>query len=507
MAGFGDIREVLQHNPSHETWQLLTQGLLGWFGSEPLPEVVEYCKGHLSRWPDDLPTFAPTHWFKQDAEAIAKSPLTPLFVYAGSERTSFYIDAARETLTGQKKLAIPKFLKSTDLGDMRWRTGEVLDEDDRKRLIVWMREGALHFNDPTLEHMRQFLNDEDCQRWSSKIYKAWKADGEKSAHKWAFLQVAFFGKLDDISMDQYTAQSMSSSGRSARVQQFMEIQAYWGARDHMTSLGEIVMEMSPHYSAHSKAAALFAQAAKEQGLSSKSFLDRGTDYFAPQIEGLFDPDLGEVAASAKEAMVSQIELPVWKIRASIASGNTSLCGLIFSQGNLPFRFDEAGNGLDAKGKEVIVKDIEYACVAHPATIGSRKLGTWSKAMDAIDHEAPFAQLDHPCYSKKDKLLPDGAVDITNGDFFTRPGDVGDNGFAYDVLCIPRGRGWWFDVDVNFSVSLSDGTIYEDELPLRIDDVSVQPRFGDKKSLKSAAMHSEIVRSWRAILDVALGEVE
>ena len=49
---------------------------------------------------------------------------------------------------------------------------------------------------------------------------------------------------------------------------------------------------------HSKAAALFAQAAKEQGLSSKSFLDRGTDYFAPQIEGLFDPDLGEVAASA-----------------------------------------------------------------------------------------------------------------------------------------------------------------------------------------------------------------
>ena len=507
MAGFGDIREILQHNPSHETWRLLTRGLLDWFGSEPLPEVVEYCKGHLSRWPEDLPTFAPTHWFKQDAEVIGKSPLTALFVFAGSERTSFYVDAAKSTLAGHKKLKVPKFLSGTDLGDMRWRTGEVLDEDDRKRLIVWMRESAGDFDDPGLERMRQFLDDEDCQRWSQAIYEAWKNDGEKSPHKWAFLQVAFFGKLDDIEMDQYRAQSMSSSGRSARVQQIMEIQSYWGSREHMTSLGEVVMEMSPHYSAHGKAAALFAQAAKEQGLSSKSFLDRCTGYYASQIDELLDPDLGLVRSAAKSAMVLQIELPIWKIRASITSGNTALCGLVFSQGKLPFRFDEEGQAFDDKGREVIIKDIEYACVAHPATIGVRKLKSWQKAMDALDHEPPFAQLDHPCFSKKDAFMPDGAAEITNGYFFTHAGDEGDNGFAYDVWCIPGRRGWWFEVDVNFSISLSDGSIYNDASePLRIENVEAISRFADgKKWLFTAAIHSEAVRSWREILATALEE--
>ena len=393
MANFGDVRALLQGAPSEAMWHELGQALLGWYGQEPLPIVLDYCRDHVRRWPESLPTFAPNSWFKRRAQVIQADPITPFFLFALLERTPRWLAWARQELATHKPLATPKFLDEKALGVIRWRDGQALDAADTRRLIVMLRE--LHeLGAQRQERVRQLLHDADCQRVSRVIAKAWTEAGEPSAHRWALLQIATMGRDEDVRLSATTMERMASRGRHVRAKQLMELRASFGTQEALDELGRFVVWGGLRLKTRQHAAALLGRHAQDHRLSVEAFIERRV-----QLHGSLASAPDELALQLHEAMIIQRAFPWWRLRASQADLAQLPTVLWAIDGGPLLRFGPQGP-LDLANQPLTLADGDLLRVLHPAD---------RRAPPGPDPEgSPFAQLDRPVYTAHEALVRPGS---------------------------------------------------------------------------------------------------
>lgn len=468
MGNFGDVRAVLQGAPSEETWAKLVDELDQWYGREPLEMVLEYCSDHVSSWPAELPTFAPVGWYKRDLEVVRASPITAFFEDAVIGRTSYWLDWGAELLASKKALKIPKFMQGARLGEMKWRTGVALGDAQRRQLVVLMRE----FKQPgvaQLERMRQLLDDEDCQRWSSAIYDAWTLAGEASSHRWSLFQVAAFGHEHQLDFDARVMSVMVSSGRHARVKQYMDVNAAIGTPTCIDVIGQFAVYADLRLTTRNHAIKLLEPMAASRSLDLEAFIARRLDIhdrivWEPEVWE--DPSLGgdetgrSLASALEHAMIIERAFPWWRIRdhADLLAKQPAVVWRVGQGRHVRFSPDGA---VDAYGASVELEDADLPRVAHPVRMAHETLDAWKTSLDALGIQAPFMQLDRPVFRRDGPVVWDEsdpiAIDIDDlGKTPWRFGiDSGD--YGYRLVYWPKGAMWHATLDFESR----DGEYYEE----------------------------------------------
>lgn len=508
MANFGDIREILQRGASQETWEALASGLQDWYGQEPLAVVLEYCTSHISHWPEDLPTFAPTAWFKRPPRTVSRDPITKFFVHASTRRTSYFVDHARAELAKHKALKPPKFISLDDLGEMRWRDKTKLDEKDRKRLIAWLKKSAMQLHDPELERLRQLLDDTDCQRWSKVILQAWRDDGEKSPHRWALMLVSYFGKEDDLKFSTSTLTSMSSSGKSARARQYLEIAAAFRSRSAYTKLADVALNAPLHYSVRHSATWELSRASSDASLDPVEFVARKTNYYEPiykKIDKLSGSKLGEVF---EDAMIRQVELPAWRLKQKLFADSEragALVSTLFQVDDRYFRCTPDGL-LDAKGASFELLDGDFVRVAHPAGMPDEALGDWKKLIVDTGTLPLFDQLDREVIGLATPLVPRGGIEVADSSFFYNTrfsvGDEVGAGYAHSIRFVPEDQTWYVELDLNYGVHVGTGDIEVWESSALITGISIDSKIGGSSASTDPVIYSEASLLCRSAIQAA-----
>lgn len=493
MGSFGDVRAVLQQPANKTTWEALIGVLERWYGREPLEVVLDYCKGHVSGWPDTLPTFAPRSWFKRDPETIAADPITPFFVFATGERTDHWQAWARDLIASAKASRVPKFMELDALGAMRWRDGEALSEDEKKRLITLLR-GASEDGHEDLERLRQLLDDEDCQRWSAALHKAWEDGGAPSAHRWALFQIASFGNQGQVVLDGDELARMTSSGRHVRVKQLMAIAVNMGTRDALDAIARFAVFGSLHMGTRDAAGDLIAAQAERAGMRFEDFVEQrlnihdplpwGPDAWASATtpppadeDGAQAPSLAELL---EHAMCVQRVFPGWLLNDHL-DALSQQPALLWSadDSKAPVRFTPEG-AVDAKGAAVAIEDGQFLRITHPATLTKAAMTAWTKALATLKAEGvtpPFAQLTRPVFTKQNAV-----ASLTNTRMPVRPwalvfespdwshyaADDNVSMFSFRL----RGALWHATVETNFTYSYHAGIYARDDAQL-IEGLSIE----------------------------------
>ncbi len=506
MANFGDIRSLLQDGASPKTWDKLAQGLQSWYGREPIEKVLEYSASYVDHWPADLPTFAPTAWFKRKASVVKKDPITAFFVHSFMKRTDAFFEQTKADLEGNKPLKIPAFIDTTKLGSLRWKNGEELDEKSQKRVITWMRNGCTTLGDEKLERLRQFLDDDDCQRWSKQIYKDWVSHGEKSSHKWALYQVAYWGTEDDLGVSSSQLRSMASS-RWARANQYIEITHAFGSKKSFTTLADTALSLGDHYSVRGNAAHVIDGEMKARGMTPQRFLATETTYqkwLEDALVSLYDGDpITLYDEKLEHALADQLEIPGWVINVLLDGAQTrgELRLVVFRRGEDFFRIAE-GKCSKVDGKELAIDDGDFITLAHPVQFEKAELEAWLELLKNEKQELPFEQLEREVYGKKEPIVPTGGIRIAAP---YGPGNAGlVSGQPQDAGCIwtfgytPRGRlmSLWFEATDYWEHPTGDMGFGENS---RLDGVEIRARIGGKsKLLADPVIHSELCRTVRQL---------
>ncbi len=483
MGNFGDVREALQATDLTKAWERVLHELDPWFGSEPIDVVLEYCQGHLDRWPEELETFAPRSWFKRDADVIAADPLTPLFEHAALGRTGYWKAWAEGLLEGCKALKPPKFLDMEELGEMRWRSGEALTEDQTRRLIVYLRSheevGSLD-----LEHLRQLLDDEDAQRWGSAIHAAWVENGEKSAHRWAFFQLAAFGKHSDLSTTAEELEGMVSSGRSVRAKQLMDIMAAMGAPGGLSAVGRFALQGALRMGSRAHALEVIEPLASARSMNPFEYMERVLDVHDPLSwtpEHWADPSApesstraGSLAQDLEHAMCIQRAFPWWRLRdhAEVLATQPALVWEVDDERAI--RFTQEG-AIDHEGAAVEIADGSVLRLVHPAAMSAADLARWREVLSSLEAQPPFVQLERPVIEKgADAVLKDGDRMAIHPDAFDQlpwsEGPFSDD-YVYSRYLRLMGAPWYAIAEHNYQDSFRDGR-YGDEDGCFIESVKI-----------------------------------
>ncbi|MEM1348534.1 MAG: DUF4132 domain-containing protein [Myxococcota bacterium] len=458
MGDFGDVRAVLQGGASEETWTKLVDELDQWYGREPLEVVLKYCSDHVSSWPGELPTFAPVGWFKRELAVVRASPITAFFEDALIGRTDYWLEWGRELLDAKKALKTPKFLASTDLGPMRWRTGAPLDDRQCRQLVMLMRQ----FKEPgvvELERMRQLLHEEDCRRWSERIYAAWTSAGEPSSHRWSLFQVAAFGHERQLDFDARVLSIMVSSGRHARVKQYMDVNAAIGTQTCLNMVGKFAVYADLRLTTRNYAWGLLEPLAAARGLDPERFIERRLDIHDAVVweaEVWEDPSLGgdeigrSLADALEHAMLIQRAFPWWRIREHVDL-LAKVSGVVWEveDGRL-VHFAPAG-ALDVLGEIVELHGAQLLRIAHPARMSPEQLGAWSERLDKLRLRAPFVQLKRPTFRSGGDVVWDERepLELDIDDLDRTPWrfgfEAGDYGFS--LIFWIRGAMWYASLDL------------------------------------------------------------
>lgn len=506
MGNFGDVREILQRPPNLQTWEALIDALDSWYGREPLEHVLAYCQSHLNRWPAELPTFAPNSWFKRDPKTIAQSPITAFFVAAFFERTEHWRQWALQQLEAQKPLKPPGFLSLEKLGQLRWRDGAAMDENQRKRFIVYLRS----FKDIApveLERLRQLLNDEDAQRWSRLIYKAWQDNDSPSSHRWAFFQIACFGEQSLVEFDTDSMTQMISAGRHVRAKQLMEMRAALGTREAISDVANFAVFGPLSMGTRNHAVDLIKSLAKARKLSVEEYIERRLtlqDQHMPDaLEHWQDPHLSwaeqaepspedeedddddqvdpdqpptSLAMWLEHAMLTQRAYPWWTCRDALAQLSLQP-GVLWSVDGGEAVWMSAQGPVGLAGELVELQDDALLRVTHPATLKLKLRQQWIEALAARQVAPPFVQLERPVYDKTNLVVsaqqplvinPLTALFTTRewGAAFTSDDNIHD--FSYTV----RGAFWCAMATPNFVYNYEGGFFGAENEPSAIAELNI-----------------------------------
>ena len=438
MGNFGDVREILQRPPTLESWESLIDALDAWYGREPLEVVLSYCEGHLSRWPADLPTFAPNSWFKREPALIAKNPITRFFEAAFLGRTTHWSQWAAAELEAQKPLKPPAFLSLETLGPLRWRGGESMDETQRKRFIVYLR-SFKEIAPVELERVRQLLNDEDAQRWSQLIHEAWVDKGSPSAHRWAFFQLATLGNQDQIQFTTDSLSSMISEGRHVRAKQLMQMRAALGTCEAISDVANFAVFGSLSRVTRHYAIELIEELAKARELTLEDYIERRLTLQDQHIpadlafwqdpllpferpdedepvhdeEAWNDPEQppNTLAAWLERAMLTQRAFPWWMCR-ELVELFAQQPGLLWSVDDGAVVWMSEQGPVNLEGELVELNDDDLLRITHPATLKPKLRQQWLDALAKRQLIPPFTQLERPVYDKTNLVLtPDKPLHI------------------------------------------------------------------------------------------------
>tara|TARA_B100000686_G_scaffold351761_1_gene451437 strand:+ start:317 stop:1870 length:1554 start_codon:yes stop_codon:yes gene_type:complete len=509
MANFGDIRSILQHPASQQTWERLAEGLQSWYGREPIEKVLEYSASCVEHWPAELPTFAPKAWFKRDASVVKKDPITAFFIHCFMKRTDIFFDQIRAELEEHKPLKIPSFIDTTKLGELRWKNGEALDEKAQKRVITWMRHHCTTLGDEKLERLRQFLDDEDCQRWSRQIYKDWVGHGEASSHKWALYQIAYWGTEDDLNVSSSKLRSMASS-KWARANQYIDITQAFGSKKSFTTLADTALSLSDHYSVRSSAAHVIATEMKARDMTAQRFLATETNYQKWLEDALMSLYLGAPLETYRHdlerALGDQLEIPGWVVNLLLDEEQTrgDLRLIVFKRGDDFFRVAD-GKCTQVDGTALDMDDGDFITLAHPLHLNRKEIEAWLTLLKDEQQELPFAQLEREVYGMTEPLMPAGGIRIVAP---YGPGMAGlESGAPQDAGCIwsfgyvPSGRlmSLWFDASDYWEHPTGEVGFNRNS---RLESVDARSRLGnDSRLLAYPVLRSELCRTVRQLATV------
>jgi len=453
MSDFAMLRRILMDGCSEDTWQRLIYTLEDWQDHGTLEVALDYLKGHLADWPEDLPTFAPPSWCKRPLKEIDADPRSALYVYAFQERTSVFREAAEEAITAEKRRKLPKFLNDAKLGNMRWRSGETLEEDNILRLISYIRERAKEVGCADLEKLRQLLNDRDCQRWSDEIYGAWVDAGKKSAHAWARGLVVYFGKESH-----------------PVIQDRREMLAYLDSAKAHKTLASHLYNDSLHRVGPGRAYRHLFEAGKRRGHEPHEYIKRFSRTYKElekserQLLQRLSMKKEELASMMQQNMLFQRDLSYHQYFRQLLTCEdlqTSLASVIWCANNkLFFRWGEEGL-VDVKGKPFQIPEFAQITVAHPARMAKKILAAWQKRLKSLRLEPLFQQLERKVYRKKETPIPDEVPVKADLTFFFDEGWTANNDdtgceYTHRTIHLDILHNWYITVPFNYQLVLYGG---------------------------------------------------